>query len=200
MANVTLCLGWEARSQDGDVSQHSHFTCTVSFQPTSSTPKKISACCISTACGDRLGRRNIWKSKPRCDNKWKAMKLNTVHAKKFLNEHHWLIDICSKGSACRKKRATFHLFNFTCSVWGDLSMIKHNYSNVNQWASRHPETVIRRHSQPCVNSIGYGTAVSWSKLRVMYAAKQPPKPLPSLAESLAVHRLISGTMDEQSLR
>lgn len=120
--------------------------------------------------------------------------------KKFLNEHHWLIDICSKGSACRKKRATFHLFNFTCSVWGDLSMIKRNYSNVNQWASRHPETVISRHSQPCVNSIGYGTAVSWSKLRVMYAAKQPPKPLPSLAESLAVHRLISGTMDEQALR
>lgn len=38
-----------------------------------------------------------------------------------------------------------------------------------------------------------------SKLRVMYAAKQPPKLFPSLVESLATHCLISGTMDEQSL-
>lgn len=67
---------------------------------------------------------------------------------KFLNEHHWLIDICSKGFCLQEEKATLHLFNFTCSVWSDPSMIKHNYFNVNQWASLHPETVITRHSQP----------------------------------------------------
>lgn len=54
------------------------------------------------------------------------------------------------------------------------------------------------------NSIGHGTAAAFfyqasRKLRVMYAAKQPPKLLPRQVESLAIHRLRSGTKDEQSL-
>lgn len=77
----------------------------------------------------------------------KAMKLNAVHAK--ILEWTSLANRYLQQRFClQEEKATLHLFNFTCSVWSDLSMIKHNYFNVNQWASRHPETVITRHSQP----------------------------------------------------
>lgn len=144
------------RSQDVKVSQHSHFTCTVNFQPTFSKPSAA-----HTPLGDCLEKNTLKSPKTgkfmkKNERLWK---LNTVHAKilecMLLANRYLQWRICLqeektgvKKKKEKKKKMTLNVFSLRF-VWIDLSVIKHNYLNANQWASRkitsrHPETVINR--------------------------------------------------------
>ena len=80
VANTVTAL---MRSQDGKVSQHSCFTCTVNFQPNFSKPYEnisaVSHIVSQLPLGECLYKyfmvqNLVWQ-------KWKAKKLNTIHAK-----------------------------------------------------------------------------------------------------------------------
>lgn len=142
--------------------------------------------------------------------KWRAMKLNTVHAKilewmllanRYLQWKVLPTGIKDDFKHVSTTRALSKLTSQRLNIIIKSMSFKGNYFSA-PWNSNNSTQAVCDTICviPLVTALQPRSFYQASrKLRVMFAAKQPPKLLPCLVDSLAMPCLRSGTMDEQSL-
>lgn len=202
------------RSQDGEVFQHSRFTCNCEF-PASSLSKNhmrtffLCGCssCPSTTAGWLLEKKKN-NLKTRHDKKKVQFMQKSLIECWLANRYlQWRVFFCLQEE--KRWFQTLSWFSHSCLVWIYLSVMNYfkchsigfkggNYFSA-PWNSTNPLLGVCDTSfvTPLVTAAFFYQV--FRKLRVMHAAKQPLKQRPRLLGSLTMRLLRSGTTDEQSL-